>query len=216
MASRYLYLVRHGQFNPDEKTNPRGDLTPVGKKQSRALAKVFKHIPVTAIHVSTLLRAVQTAEPLVKAFPEAKVDYTNKLLECIPPLVPELREEFFKDTSEEDLRRHYWHAERAFATYIRRTTGSDKHEVLIAHGNLIRYLVCRTMDVDATAWSALTSYNCGITRILVESNGLCSLISYNELGHLANELHTDNLYTTHHSNGKTPVGPTPPPEKSAD
>ena len=193
MSSRYLYLVRHGQFDPDETTNPRGCLTAIGKRQARAVARAFKHIPVTAIHVSTLPRAVQTAEPLVKVFPEARVDYTQRLLECIPPLVPELREAFFKNVPEEDLRRHYWHAERAFTTYVRRTTGPDKHEVLIGHGNLIRYLVCRAMDVDATAWSALTSFNCGITRILIESNGLCSLISYNELGHLPPDLLTDNL-----------------------
>jgi broad specificity phosphatase PhoE len=209
MASRYLYLVRHGQFDPNEKTNPAGNLTTTGKRQARAVARAFKHIPVSAIHVSTMQRAVQTAEPLVKAFPEAKVSYSHRLLECIPPLVPELREAFFKSVPEEDLRRHYWHAERAFSFYIRRTTGADKHEVLIAHGNLIRYLVCRTMDVDATAWAAMTSYNCGITRIMVESNGLCSLITYNELGHLPSDLHTDNLYVD--TNGKQP----PPPKESA-
>lgn len=212
MASRYLYLIRHGQFNPDEKINPRGDLSPIGKKQARAITKVFKNIPLTAIHVSTLLRAVQTSEPLAKAHPDIKVSFTHKLLECIPPLVPELRDDYFKDVSDEDLRRHYWHAERAFSSFVRRTTGADKHEVLIAHGNLIRYLVCRAMDVDATAWSALTSFNCGITRIVVESNGLCSLISYNELGHLPPDLHTDNLFFTGFSLNK----PTPPPEKVAD
>lgn len=195
MASRYLYLVRHGQFNPDEKANPSGDLSAVGKRQARALVKFFKTIPVTIIRVSTLRRAMQTAEPLVKAFPDVKTEYTTKLLECIPPLVPELREQYFRDVSEEDLRGHYWHAERAFASYVRRTTGPDKHEILIAHGNLIRYLVCRAMDVDATAWSALTSFNCGVTRILVESNGLCSVISYNEMGHMPAELFTDNLYS---------------------
>jgi broad specificity phosphatase PhoE len=83
----------------------------------------------------------------------------------------------------------------------------------VAHGNLIRYLVCRAMDVDATAWSALTSLNCGVTRIMVESNGLCSLISYNELGHLPLELHTDNLHMTFHP---TENKPTAPPEKSPE
>ena len=209
MASRYLYLVRHGQFDPDEKANPRGDLSAIGKRQARAVAKFFKHIPVTIIRVSTLRRAMQTAEPLVKTFPKAKVEYTTKLLECIPPLVPELREQFFRDVTEEELRGHYWHAERAFSTYVRRTTGHDRHEVLIAHGNLIRYLVCRAMDVDATAWSSLTSFNCGVTRIIVESNGLCSVISYNELGHLGPELMTDNLYAGFaDSKPPAPVGPT--------
>lgn len=208
MASRYLYLVRHGQFDPNEKTNPSGSLTALGKRQARAVARAFKNIPVSAIHVSTLTRAIQTAEPLVKTFPEAKVSYTHRLLECIPPLVPELRETFFRNVSEDDLRRHYWHAERAFSFYVRRTTGADKHEVLIGHGNLIRYLVCRAIDVDATAWAAMTSFNCGITRILIESNGLCSLVSYNELGHLPLALHTDNLYVP--PNGKPPAPPKEP------
>jgi serine/threonine-protein phosphatase PGAM5 len=208
MAARYLYFVRHGQFDPDEKTNPGGGLTAIGRRQARAVAKAFQPIPLTAIHVSALPRAIQTAEPLVKAFPGVKVSYTHRLMECIPPLMPELREQFFKDVPEEDLRRHYWHAERAFAHYVRRTTGADKHEVLIGHGNLIRYLVCRTMDVDATAWAAMTSINGGITRIVVESNGLCSLISYNDLGHLPVALHTDNLYVGF--NGRPPA-----PERSS-
>ncbi len=194
MASRHLYFVRHGQFDPDQKTNPKGGLTAAGRRQARALVKAFKGIPVTAIHVSTLPRAMQTAGPLVKAFPGAKVAYTRRLLECIPPLTTELRELFFQNVGDDELRRHYWHAERAFTYYVRRTAGADRHEVLICHGNLIRYLVCRVMDVDATAWSALTSNNCGITRIVVEANGLCSLISYNEIGHLALSLRTDNLF----------------------
>lgn len=202
MAIRYLYLVRHGQFDADPDRNPKGDLTPLGVKQAKHLVKAFKGVSITAIHVSTAPRAVQTAEPLIAAFPEAKVTRAHRLLECIPPLTAAVRAEYFMHLSDENLADEVAHAERAFDAYFKRTAGADRHEVLVCHGNLIRYFVCRVMEVDATAWINLESRNCSITRFMVAPDGNISLISYNEIGHLPSEMHTDNLHIVPAKNGK--------------
>lgn len=194
MAHRSLYLVRHGQYNPDEAANLNGELTALGKRQAQATARAFKGLPITCIHVSTLIRALQTAEPLIKALPDARINRTRRLLECVPPLIPEVRQGFFKHYTDEELARHAQHAERAYDTYFKRTAGSDKHEILVCHGNLIRYLACRAMGFEPTGWLNLESRNCGITRIVIGPDGTVALLSYNELGHLPSGLHTDNLH----------------------
>src|SRR6186713_983767 len=66
MAIRYLYFVRHGQFDANLDDNPRGELSELGKKQAKQLIKAFKNVPVTCIHVSTAPRALQTADPLIE------------------------------------------------------------------------------------------------------------------------------------------------------
>jgi len=201
MAVRYLYFVRHGQFDSDQNENPDGDLTLLGRKQAKHVVKAFKDVPITAIHVSTAPRALQTAEPLIAAFPEAKVDRAHRLLECIPPIHPTIRESFFKHLTDEQLQIEVTHAERAFEHYFKRTSSTDKHEVIVCHGNLIRYFVCRVMHVEPTAWVNLESRNCGITRVMIDSDGSIGLISYNEIGHLSADMVTDNMHAIPWRNG---------------
>jgi serine/threonine-protein phosphatase PGAM5 len=208
MAIRYLYFVRHGQFDANLDDNPKGELTELGKKQAKQLIKAFKNVPVTCIHVSTAPRALQTADPLIEAYPEAKVDRAHRLLECVPPVPQAVREGYFSHLSDEQLAAEMAHAERIYDHYLKRTAGTDRHEIVVSHGNVIRYLTCRVIGVDPTAWVNLESRNCGITRIMIEPDGNISLISYNEIGHLPAEMHTDNLHVVpikpapQHKNGK--------------
>jgi broad specificity phosphatase PhoE len=194
MASRFLYLLRHGQFDPNAVANPTHGITKLGKQQARHAAKAFKSIPVTAIHVSTMTRAIATAEILGKNFPEIQIQRAHRLQECVPPVTEDVREAYFSALTDDQLQDQISHAERAYSHYVKRTTGSDRHEVLVCHGNLIRYMVCRVLEVPPTAWVNFTSTNCGITRIVVNSEGNAALLSYNEIGHLPPTHHTDNMH----------------------
>jgi len=193
MAYRFLYLVRHGQFDGNLHANPDGKLTTLGRRQARRAAKALAGIPVTAIHMSTLPRTLETAQPFIKAFPAARVERTRRLWECLPPIAPELRTGYFAHYTDAELARQAAHAARAYTHYFRRTRGKDRHEVLVTHGNLIRYLACRAMHVDPLAWVNLRSANCGITRVLVEPDGTVALLSYNDVTHLELDHLTDNL-----------------------
>lgn len=194
MATRYLYLIRHAQYDLEETANPAGNLSRTGKRQARLTAKVLGDLPITAIHTSTIPRALQTAQPLMDACPEVKAQHSRLLWECIPPLFPDDREQYFGHAWDEDLQTEHIHAEKAFTHYFRPTRGGDKHEVLFTHGNLIRYLVCRALGADGRAWLNMISFNCGITRVAIDSSGNCLLIAYNDTGHLPPELRTNNLY----------------------
>lgn len=58
-----LYYVRHGE--PDYENDC---LTPKGKKQAEAIAKLFKHLGVNKIYASTMGRATETAIPTAREF----------------------------------------------------------------------------------------------------------------------------------------------------
>lgn len=194
MPTRYLYLVRHAQFDPNADTNPQGDLTALGRKQAGRLVKVFKDVPVHAIHASTLPRAWQTAEPLAHAFPEVKIERTRRLWECVPPVTPAIRAAHFGHLTDTELSLFHDQAERAVQFYLKGTTGTDKHEVLVSHGNLIRYFVCRVLGGDGGGWVNMRIANCSVTRISIDINGQAALYSYNETAHLGAGQITDNLF----------------------
>jgi len=141
-----------------------------------------------------MTRAIDTAEIVGKNFPEVAIQRAHRLQECVPPVTDDVREAYFSALTDDQLHDQIAHAERAYAHYVKRTTGSDRHEVLVCHGNLIRYMACRVLEVPPTAWVNFTSTNCGITRIVVNSEGNAALLSYNEIGHLPLTHLTDNMH----------------------
>jgi broad specificity phosphatase PhoE len=63
-----LYLVRHGEslFNAERRIQGQSDveLSPLGHRQSDAVATELANLPINAIYVSPLRRAMETAEPI--------------------------------------------------------------------------------------------------------------------------------------------------------
>ena len=84
-------------------------------------------------------------------------------------------------------------AEAAFFRYLRPTRGDDKNEIIVSHGNLIRYLVSRVLGGSPDSWLRMRTFNCGITEIAVESDGRLWLVSHNDVGHLPSELITEGV-----------------------
>lgn len=66
----------------------------------------------------------------------------------------------------------------------------DRHELIVAHGNLIRYLICRVLGASPRAWASMRINNCGLSEVVVESDGSLTLASYNDTGHLPPRLVT--------------------------
>ncbi|MEU9117453.1 histidine phosphatase family protein [Streptomyces sp. NPDC048483] len=82
-ATRYLYLVRHGEASPDE-----SGLTRVGRRQATLLGQRLRDVPFAALHHGPLPRSEQTARLIgdqVKNVPvhvaEVAGDYGDPLYE---------------------------------------------------------------------------------------------------------------------------------------
>jgi len=131
-------------------------------------------------------RAEETARILAKGCRTKQVSRAYLLRECLPTRPKTLS----LDVSEEMIRRGKDRADRAFRRYFRPPSGRDVCDVLVCHGNLIRYLVCRALNLDGFPWWSLGTFHCGITFIRIATSGEVILDSYNDTGHIPIKLRT--------------------------
>ena len=62
--------------------------------------------------------------------------------------------------------------------------------MLVAHGNVIRYLVTKALGVDTTAWLEMSVHHASLTVIRVEPDGRFKVIAVGDSGHLPPSLMT--------------------------
>ena len=62
--------------------------------------------------------------------------------------------------------------------------------VMWIHGNPIRYLISRLLVDSGDSWSRMGTNNCGISKVVVRSNGRIRLMTYNDTGHLPHQSQT--------------------------
>jgi len=195
MKRRTIYLIRHGQYTPEEgqDTKPPGTgLTETGVQQAEMTADFLADIPFTKLCASTMLRAKQTAKIIQSRFPHLRLKTSKRLCEIIPP-VPYLAMKYVKEISHERIARDRHQAERAYAAYFKPAGNKNEVEVIVSHGNLIRYFTCRVLQISPLVWMNFETYNCSITTVELDENGNAILLSYNESGHLSEKLRTQNL-----------------------
>jgi serine/threonine-protein phosphatase PGAM5 len=195
MATKTLYLIRHGQyyFHNEHIDKMGGNLTPAGIKQAQATAQRVKLWPITAIHASTMPRALETAQIIAGELPNVPLHPSDDLWECLPHIPPRYAKHF-SGYAPEAIAQDRLHAERAFAKYFQPSTATqDQVELIVAHGTLIRYFVCRVLEIEPEAWASMDICNCSISEILIEANGHMTLISHNDIGHLPTHLITSTL-----------------------
>jgi len=177
LGTRTLVLVRHGQYS----TETGGKLTDLGREQAdftgRFLAKQLAEERVHALWSSTLPRARETASILATSLSELK-----------PRAVSVLREGMYSkvkgyEVPAEERAEDRARADAAYEKFFRMSR-PDRLEIVVCHGNLIRYLVCRALHAPILRWTRMNSSHCSLTRILVRDTGAVRVVSYNETGHL--------------------------------
>jgi len=185
MPSRTLILVRHGQYHLARDHERYGQLTPIGKRQAKHLAKRLAHYPIDTLHASTAPRAIETATLIgaqLRGVPQRR---SALLLEGIPTALKGLSREARRSAPE-----HRARMERAFARYFRPTRGKDRIEVVVFHGNILRYLMRRAMGDSAHKWSRLEVMHCGISIVDVRGDGATRILALNDVGHLPFSMQT--------------------------
>jgi serine/threonine-protein phosphatase PGAM5 len=60
-------------------------------------------------------------------------------------------------------------------------------EVIVGHGNVIRYFVCRGLQIPPEAWLRFSVFNCSITYLVISPSGYVSVRSLGDTGHLSYE-----------------------------
>jgi serine/threonine-protein phosphatase PGAM5 len=179
MATRTLFLLRHGHYD----TESGGRLTPVGREQARVAARYLAAYPFDVVWSSTLVRAKETAAIVADRLGHPPVRHVGLLREGMYTEIDGF------DVTAEERRVDRARGDAAYRRFFR-TSRAERRELLVCHGNLIRYLTCRALRTPVAKWVRMTTNHCGLTRVVVRDTGAVRVVSYNETAHLPTRLVT--------------------------
>jgi serine/threonine-protein phosphatase PGAM5 len=180
-ASKVLYLVRHGQYQgADAATGTLEALTPLGRRQAVRLGRRLAALPFDAIWHSDLPRAVETAQIVAEQLPGVPRRASKLLREGIPTVAAHFSPEFRPPRAQLLATRQ--RMDRAFDRFVR-AGRKPRMELVVAHGNIIRYLIRRALGDAADRWWQLDAFQCGLSVLRV-GRERCALMAFNDVGHL--------------------------------
>ncbi len=188
---RTIYLIRHGDYDHADDRDPdvgKG-LVPLGVAQARLVAHRLRSMPVewTSLHASTMTRARETAQVVAQELPHLELQTSRLLRECTPAT---WRQDIMAEETSADLDACQDQLEAAFTAYFTPSPAADRHDILVCHGNVIRYLVTRVLKVDPMAWLGMSIGNCSLTVVKILPDGSMKLLSYSDVGHIPPGLQT--------------------------
>lgn len=184
MAIRILHLVRHGQYETENGER----LTDLGRAQAEIIAGRLASMPLNRVLCSTAPRARETAAPIWRALPKTKRRPWSLLREAIPtcsryPLLRPLERP--EDHWARDLAKLDTICERLLEPPDR-----DREDAVVFHGNMLRALVCRALDLPVEAWWEMQIHHCSLTTLKIDPRRN-RLIRFNDVGHLPSSLQTE-------------------------
>lgn len=181
---RTLYLIRHGEYHHGVDTPDEGCLDALGRQQARLIAARLDAQPVefTSIQASTLCRARETAEIVAAHFPGLTLALHDDIRECTPRT---RRADIMADLEPGEAEACEAHLEAAWTRLVRPAGGDrDEHDIVICHGNIIRWWVCKALKVEPEAWLEMSIANASVTVLQVRADGSTKLISFADSGHI--------------------------------
>ena len=190
-GTRTLYIVRHGFYDYKDESAPDVGkaLVPLGVAQARLAASRLRSFPVemTALYSSTMTRARQTAAVIAEDFPGLEVQQTRLLRECIPPT---WREDIMAEYEPAEMEECATQLDEAFAEFFVPSPEGDRHDILVCHGNVTRYLVTKALKVDPMSWLGMSVGNCSLTIVRVDPDGSLKVLAVGDVGHLPPNMQT--------------------------
>lgn len=195
MAKRYIYLIRHGQY--DLTGREKGELTDAGHEQALLTGHSLREVPFSSITSSTVVRAVQTAQIIAEMFPGLPLYQDEDLCECIPAVPADYEDyfrRFFPEHTPERITNCTSTLTSAFGAYFvpPEPGEGDVYDMIVCHGNVIRFFISQVLQPASRFWLRFQINHCGISRVSVDSEGQATVISHNDTGHLPPDLLTEN------------------------
>jgi len=197
-ATRHLYLIRHGNYFKQTKNRDNRKLTQLGRKQLHKTGKYLKTLQdsgfrFTRLTHSTLIRAIESCDIIAQYLPKTlKKEVDGDLSEGLPYVpIPN----FYYRPLEIELfaARDHERIERAFKTHFHRADPEqkkDSHEVIVCHANVIRYFVCRALQVNPAAWARMNLLHGSLTQMSIRPDGLVK-VNVGDIGFMPQQLQTD-------------------------
>jgi serine/threonine-protein phosphatase PGAM5 len=185
--TRTIYLVRHGAYVADRSADPRvgPGLTPLGIAQARLIAARLNGSAVAfdSMTSSTLLRARETAAVMHETLAKVPLAQSPLISECTPPLFDAAEGEVARERDECGKQ-----LDQAFDEFLTAAKGAPRNDILVAHGNVIRYLVVKSLKVDPRAWLGMSVAHASLTVIQVQPDGSMKVLAVGDSGHIPGPL----------------------------
>ena len=160
-------------------------LTPLGIAQARLIAARLRGLPayLDSIISSTMARARETAAVINETLSDIPMHQSALLSECTPPTFRKL-----KDEAEEEQTACTKRLDRVFLEQFTPAMGAERNDLIVAHGNIIRYLVTKALGVDTRAWAGMAVAHASLTVIRVRPDGSMSVLSVGDVGHVPSNM----------------------------
>jgi serine/threonine-protein phosphatase PGAM5 len=189
---RTLVLIRHGEYDSDDETDPDvgRNLVTLGKQQARLVAARLRAMPIewTSIQASAMSRARETGAIIAAYFPGLELAIHRDIRECTPTT---RREDIMADLEPGEAEECEANLNAAWDRLFVPVAGpDDEFDIVVCHGNVIRWFVTRVLDVDPEAWLGMSIANCSMTTIQVRADGSVKLIAFADSGHIPYEMTT--------------------------
>jgi serine/threonine-protein phosphatase PGAM5 len=182
-----LYLIRHGAYVPDRNADPQlgPGLTALGVAQARLIAARLSGSGVSfdSMTSSTLLRARETAAVMHETLGNVPLGQSPLISECTPPLFAGAEGEVARERVECAKQ-----LDQAFAEFFTVAKHARRNDILVAHGNVIRYLVVKALKVDPRAWIGMSVAHASLTVIQVQPDGSIRVLAVGDSGHIPSPL----------------------------
>uniref|UniRef100_H2YDT0 Serine/threonine-protein phosphatase PGAM5, mitochondrial n=1 Tax=Ciona savignyi TaxID=51511 RepID=H2YDT0_CIOSA len=185
-AKRRLIFIRHGQYNIQNKDDKLRTLTTLGQEQA-----VYTGIRLRELGIdfdrfieSSMTRAIETSDLIRQQLKQNDVERTDLLREG-SPISPE--PPFRHWRSEVSTYTDHPRIEAAFRKFVHRadvTQTKDSNEVIVCHANVIRYIVCRALQIPPEAWLRISLKHGSLTCLTIFPDGHVTLTSLGEAGHI--------------------------------
>jgi serine/threonine-protein phosphatase PGAM5 len=189
--TRTIILVRHGayQSDPNDTSAAGPGLLPIGIAQAKLAGARLAAMPgkFDVFLTSPLKRAQETAKVIGEDLPGLTLEVAPELEECTPAT---RRTEVTKNETAESMAACSARLDAFFARHFVPASGTERRELYVAHGNVIRSLIMRALKVDPQAWLEMSVGHASLTQILVEPDGRFKVISAGDVGHLPPNLQT--------------------------
>ncbi|MFI2486225.1 histidine phosphatase family protein [Promicromonospora kroppenstedtii] len=186
MATRHLYLARHGAADAF------GELTDVGRTQADLLGERLAALPVDAVWHSPLPRAAASARVIGTHLPAVPVAEAAELVDHVPfvPSGPDLPPAWagFFDGFDDAERAPGERLAAALVERFARTADVETHEVLVTHAFQVAWLVRHALDAPPARWLGLNSGNAALTVIEYRDGLPPTVVLFNDMGHLSGDL----------------------------
>jgi serine/threonine-protein phosphatase PGAM5 len=146
-------------------------------------------VEFSSLTSSTMTRARETAMVINDDFPEMELGESNLIRECTPPT---WRKDIMEETDSLELIECVENLEKAFKdVFITSPDTKDRNDIIVCHGNVIRYFVTKVLKADPMCWLQMSIGNCSLTIIRILPNGSMKLAAFSDIGHIPPNMQTE-------------------------